>query len=85
MSGAGNKAKEAKSKAILNQFTMSYPTLQDMVWAMTQLERYRLSHGATMNDCLIASVCQGLQIPLYRHNLRDMQLLLGVSQVVRPY
>jgi len=83
--GAGSKAKEAKCKAILSQFDMEYLTSSDMDWAMQQLERYRLSHGATMNDCMIASVCHRLQAPLYTHNVKDMQVLLGSSLVIKPY
>jgi predicted nucleic acid-binding protein len=38
-----------------------------------------------MNDCLIASVAQRLQVPLYTHNLKDMHVLLSTSLVVKPY
>jgi len=64
---------------------MEYLTAADMDWAMQQLERYHLSHGATMNDCMIASVCYRLQVPLYTHNLKDMTVLRGSSLVVKPY
>ncbi len=45
----------------------------------------RLSHGAAMNDCLIASVCHRLQVPLYTHNLKDMRILIGAELAVKPY
>ena len=85
MHGAPGKAGQATCKAILSQFDMEYLTPTDMDWAMQQLERYRLSHGVGINDCLIASVCQRLQVPLYTHNLRDMRVLLDEVLVVRPY
>jgi predicted nucleic acid-binding protein len=64
---------------------MEYLTRADMDWAMQQLERYRLSHGVEMNDCLIASVAHRLQVPLYTHNLRDMRVLLKETLVIKPY
>ena len=36
---------------------------------MQQLEHYRLSDGVGIHDCLIASVCHRLQVPIYSHNL----------------
>lgn len=75
MYGAAGKAGQAKCKAILNEFDMEYLTRTDMDWAMPQLERYRLSHGVEMNDCLIASVCHWLQVLLYTHNVEDMRVL----------
>jgi tRNA(fMet)-specific endonuclease VapC len=85
MYGAAGKAGQAKCKAILNEFDMEYLTRTDMDWAMQQLERYRLSHGVEMNDCLIASVCHGLQVPLYTHNVKDMRVLLDEPLVRIPY
>ncbi len=83
--GSGSKSNQTKCKAILNQFDMEYLTPTDMDWAMQQLEQYRLSHGAAMNDCLIASVSYRLQVPLYTHNLKDMQPLIGTGLAVKPY
>jgi predicted nucleic acid-binding protein len=85
MYGAAGKAGQAKCKAILDEFAMEYLTRADMDWAMQQLERYRLSHGVEMNDCLIASVAHRLQVPLYTHNLRDMRVLLDETLVIKPY
>ncbi|MDX1992758.1 MAG: PIN domain-containing protein [bacterium] len=84
MHGAGSKAKEATSKAILDGFQLLYLIQSDQDWAMQQMERYRLSHGISINDCLIASVAFRLQVPLYTHNIKDMTPLLG-SLAVKPY
>ncbi len=84
MHGAGSKAKEAASKSILNRFDMLYLTQADQDWAMQQMERYRLSHGVSINDCLIASVAYRLQAPLYTHNLKDMTPMIG-KLAVKPY
>lgn len=85
MHGAPGKTGQATCKAILSRFMMEYQTRTDMDWAMEQLERYRLSNGVSVNDCLIASVCHRLQVPLYTHNLKDMNVLLGTSLVIKPY
>jgi len=45
----------------------------------------RLSRGVGINDCLIASVCHRLQIPIYTHNVKDMSKLLSATQVIQPY
>lgn len=85
MHGAPSKVGQAACKAILSQFDMAYPTPLDMDWAMQQMERYRLSNGVGINDCLIASVAHRLQVPLYTHNLKDMNVLLDPTLVIKPY
>ena len=83
--GAPGKAGQVTCKAILSQFDMAYLTPPDMDWAMQQLERYRLSQGVGIHDCLIASVCHRLQVPIYTHNLKDMRVLLDETLVIKPY
>jgi predicted nucleic acid-binding protein len=84
MHGAGSKAKETASKSILNRFDTVYLSELDQQWAMQQLERFRLSHGVSIDDCLIASVAFRLQVPLYTHNLKDMAPMLG-KLAIKPY
>jgi predicted nucleic acid-binding protein len=84
MHGAGSKAKESASKSILSRFDIIYLSEIDQQWAMQQVERFRLSHGVSINDCLIASVAFRLQVPLYTHNLKDMTPMLG-KLAVKPY
>jgi predicted nucleic acid-binding protein len=85
MYGAPGKAGQVACKVILSQFEMLYLTPQDMDWAMQRLETYRLSHGVETMDCLIASVSYRLQLPLYTHNLKDMQVILGTKLTIKPY
>ena len=85
MFGAPGKAGQATSKAILGRFDMLYLTPEDLDWSMQQMELYRLSQGVGINDCLIASVCQRLQLPIYTHNVKDMHKLLDPSLVFQPY
>lgn len=85
MYGVPSKREQTRTKALLDQFDIAYLTPTDMDWAMQQLLTYRLSHGITIMDCLIASVSYRLQIPLYTHNVRDMTILLSPVLVVKPY
>jgi predicted nucleic acid-binding protein len=85
MDGAGSKRAQRQSLDILNRFEIVYLTEVDMKWAMQQLEIFRLSHGSHTMDCLIASVCHRLQVPLYTHNIKDMSVLLGPNLTVKPY
>ncbi len=82
--GAGSKVQQAACRTLLDEFTLLHLSPTDQNWAMQQMERFRLSHGVTINDCLIASVAYRLHIPLYTHNLRDMTLLIG-ELAVKPY
>jgi predicted nucleic acid-binding protein len=85
MQGAPGKRGEIRSLNLFRQFDLIYLDEADQIWAMQQLLTHRLSHGVSTMDCLIASVCHRLQVPLYTHNLRDMVRLLGSDLVVKPY
>lgn len=82
--GAKNKHQQTACIGILQQFTRCYLTEADQDWAITQFERFQFSHHIGYNDCLIAAVAYRLQIPLYTHNIKHMQPLLGVL-AVQPY
>ena len=82
--GAGSKAKQIASKALLDEFELLYLTATDQRWAMEQLEQFQFSHHIGMNDCMIASVAHRLQLPLYTHNLKDMTPMIG-ALAVKPY
>ena len=77
MFGAKNKTKQAMAIKMLKQFEMVYLTQEDQVWAMQQLQKYRLSHNLDLGDCLIAAPSHRLQLPLYTHNLKHFTPLLG--------
>ena len=83
--GAPGKNGQIVCRTILDQFELLHLTSLDQDWAMQMLQAHRLSHGIGIMDCLIASVCQRLHVPLYTHNLRDMTLLLGNQLAIRPY
>lgn len=75
--GGQTKAKRLQAAKMLRQFGMVYLTQVDFDWAMQAQMRYELSHGVGMMDCLIASVSHQLQLPLFAHNLKHFQPLLG--------
>jgi predicted nucleic acid-binding protein len=84
MVGVPNKRVQAETLDLLNGFETLYLTSEDQQWAMKQIERLRFSHSIGMNDCMIASVAHRLQVPLYTHNLKDMQPLIG-NLAIKPY
>ena len=85
MFGASGKVGQTRAKAVLAKFDLYFPTQDDQLWAMDQMERYRLSHGVSINDCLIASVSHGLQVPILTHNQKDFLKILPPNLVVKPY
>jgi predicted nucleic acid-binding protein len=84
MEGASSMASQSLCKSILGKFDLLYLTSADQQWAMEQLERLQFSHHVGMNDCLIASVANRLQLPLYTHNLKDITPMIG-KLAVKPY
>lgn len=85
MRGAPGRTGQIAAKAILDLFEMEYLTPSDMDWAMQQMEAYRLSRGVEANDCLIASACYRLNVPIYTHNRKDFLKLLPARLVITPY
>lgn len=64
---------------------MEYVLPVDMDRAIQQMQLYRLSHGIAINDCLIASVCHRLGVPIYTDNQKDFLKILPPELVVKPY
>jgi len=85
MRGAPGKTGQSASKELMKRFDMEYLTRADMDWAMEQMERYRLSRGVEINDCLIASVAYRLQVPIYTQNQKDFLKLLPPKLVIQPF
>lgn len=85
MEGARGKAGQAACLRILMSVEAVMLTEGDQQWAMSQLLKFRLSHGVSFKDCLIASVCHRLQLPLYTKNVKDFVPVLGTGLVVKPY
>jgi predicted nucleic acid-binding protein len=84
VTGGENKAERLRAAHLMQRFTLLYLEQTDWDWAMQQQMAYELSHGVGMMDCLIASVSQRLQIPLYTHNLKHFAPLIG-QLAQKPY
>jgi hypothetical protein len=82
--GAPGKSGQQEAVNVLNTLTPIHLTQADQEWAIRLLLIYRLSHGVSINDCLIAGVAYRMQIPLYTHNLKDLTTLIG-PLAVKPY
>ena len=85
MEGASGKAGQQRCLEIIAPLDFVFVTEDDQRWAMAHILRYRLSHGVSFKDCLIASVCYRLQVPLYTQNVKDFLTILGTSMVTKPY
>lgn len=79
--GARGRRGQYETLQVLNSFELVYLTQQDQAWAMQRMLAYRLSHGIAMMDCLVASVCHRLQVPIYTDNVRDFRVLLSPALV----
>jgi predicted nucleic acid-binding protein len=82
--GGPNKIKRLQAAKLMQQFEMIYLMQADLDWAMEQQMLYELRFGVGMMDCLIASVCNRLQLPLYTHNLKHFVPLLD-DLAQKPY
>jgi predicted nucleic acid-binding protein len=83
--GARGKNGLLTATKLLNAFTLVCLTDADQMWAIDRMKRLRLSLGIEINDTLIASACNRLQIPIFTHNVKDMRKLLPTSLVIEPY
>jgi predicted nucleic acid-binding protein len=82
--GAPDKHHQSVSEKLLAQFTIVYPTNDDLDWARRHLAKYRLSHNVGVLDCLIAAPAFRLGLPLYTTNIKHFKPLLG-GLAKRPY
>ena len=71
--------------SILSNFELIRLNDNDQDWAMEQSRGNRLSRGVHPDDCLIASTCHRLGVPIYTQNVKDLKKLLPDSLVIRPF
>lgn len=84
LAGARSKRAQLTVVNLLRTFTTVYPEHEDYGWAERQFLRFALSHNIGQNDCLIAAAAQRLNVPLYTHNLKHVQPLIG-ALAITPY
>lgn len=73
--GAANKSEEIKIKKKLNRFNTALINNDITLEGIELFERYRLSHGLRIPDCLIAATAKILDVELYTYNLKDFQYI----------
>jgi predicted nucleic acid-binding protein len=82
--GAPGKRGQEEAVNLLNTFIPVYLTPADQEWAIRSMLILRLSHGVSINDCMIAAAAHRMQLPLFTHNLKDLNALIG-PLAVKPY
>ncbi len=82
MRGENSKKRQTEAKVVLRIFDLVYLEHADQLWVMNAVEQ---DPGMHMNDCMIAAVAYRLNVPVYTHNLVDMQRVLPRWKVIRPY
>ena len=82
--GAKTSSKQEEALKLLRRFEPVELTTTDLLWAIEQLVRFRLSHNVDSFDCLIASASYRLQLPLYTSNVKHFTPLIG-KLATAPY
>ena len=85
MVGVANKRAKTDYLSVLKSFDMLHLIAEDQDWAMTQMDKHRLSQGVGIMDCFNASLPNRLNIPIYTHNQKDFLKILPTHLVVKPY
>lgn len=85
MEGARGKQGQKRCLEIISSFELVLLDHIDQQWAIRNLLQFRLSHGVSFADCLIAAPCHRLQLPLFTKNVKDFAPLLGKELVQQPY
>lgn len=75
--GARDAAAQKRAVWFLRHFERVDILSEDFDWAIEQALLFKLSHGADMMDCLIASAAHRLDLPLFTRNLKHFAPLLG--------
>lgn len=84
LEGAPNRHKQQEAIKLLRRFEIVEFETVDFAWTTRALIQYNLSHNVDGYDCLIASVSQRLNLPLYNRNMKHFTPLLG-SLAIKPY
>ena len=82
--GAKNAGDQARAVKLLQLFERIEILPIDFDWAIQQALRFRLSHNVDMMDCLLAASAKRLGLPLFTHNLKHFQPMIG-NLAQKPY
>jgi len=82
--GCRNRSELYRLERFLRRCTILAMTETIAARAVTLLRQYRLSHELSITDALIAASALVYSDTLYTKNVRDFQMIPGLT-VVRPY
>lgn len=77
--GATDRRSQQRVRKELASFRVVMLNANVCQCAMQTLERYHLSHGLQIPDCLIAASCLLSGWPLFTYNVRDFKFIEGIS------
>lgn len=75
MLGATNKTDMARITKNLNRFNIALINTDIMLRAFDLLQKYRLSHGLTLPDSIIAATALIADIELFTYNLKHFKFI----------
>ena len=73
--GANNKEEELKIKKMLLRFNTALINNDITLEALAMFEKYRLSHGLAIPDCLIAATAKVTGFELFTYNVKDYKFI----------
>lgn len=76
--GMGNKNELAQMKKKIRFYDVIQLDHSISEKALELIETYKLSHGLTIPDAIIAATSVVYQIPLFTYNLRDFNFVPGL-------
>jgi predicted nucleic acid-binding protein len=82
--GCRNRRELHRLERFLRRFTIMAMTEVIAARAVTLLRQYRLNHGLSITDALIAATTLEYNETLYTKNVRHFQMIPGLT-VERPY
>ena len=77
--GATNKQDLAKIKKNLQRFDLALLDSAITIKAFELLEKYHLSHGLALPDCIIAATAIITDLELFTYNLKDYRFISGLK------
>ena len=79
MMGAVNKTELASINKKLERFNISLLNNDITLEAFKLIEKYKLSHGLSLPDALIASTALITELELFTYNLKDYKYISGIK------
>lgn len=78
ISGATNKSDFNKINKYIQRFNIALINKDITLKAFELLEKYKLSHGLGIPDCIIASTAIVSQLELFTYNVKDFSFISGL-------